>query len=691
MTEKLDRAITRPEQDLLGRENFIRTLGKSLVEDIPAANGTERVVRSRGHVVGLTGEWGSGKSSILNLLAEHLGTRARTIVVHFNPWMFRGHEDLLDGFFNELSSRLTKSTKQEFGELLKLLDKYRGAIAAGARGLDVFVPGSSAGWNILNKIIPKSRTASAQESRKELEKKLKGLDLAIVVLIDELDRVEDEDVRAVAKLIKAIGDISGISYLVAYDPIRVIDALGRGRGAERTSSGEAYLEKIIQLVVPVRPLLPYEIKSMLQRALEGYGYKTLEGDAALQDRALDKMGKSLKTPRDIKRVVANFAAIEPMVHGEINALDVLFYSYLLVKAPTIRNVIAQDLDLVVDDPSEEVQIRRAVEKIEVSIETVFGKVETNHESILKWLFPVLSTKKAEEVFDRDRIRKRRNLLRLVYLGNPPHDISRKEIDDLVGKEEGQIESRLRDQAMRGGLRPFVDRFRDILPSLPENGDIALWKGIARSLVRDHDWINAPEPQRAVVDDLEATLRSLGSHGPQYRKRARAIAGALIADGDVLITSALLRSHIYRFGLAIGSVQERDYLPVIWDKTETNALIQTELLRYRLAISSGFLLKRLPDVDAVYAISNMGKFDVSLRDEFSAQLSTPEAIGTFAALIVPQGFITDRNSLEQIVDCELLLKRLEGELACGSFAKVDAWLANAVSRLHKILLRQDPYH
>ncbi|MGK3151703.1 P-loop NTPase fold protein, partial [Staphylococcus shinii] len=89
------------------------------------------------------------------------------------------------------------------------------------------------------RLIRKPKELSPQEERRKLEKKLADAKIAVVVLIDELDRVEDDEVRAVAQLVKAIGDIKGISYLVAYDPERVADALGRGSGDDRRRTGEA--------------------------------------------------------------------------------------------------------------------------------------------------------------------------------------------------------------------------------------------------------------------------------------------------------------------------------------------------------------------------------------------------------------------------------------------------------------------
>lgn len=69
-------------------------------------------------------------------------------------------------------------------------------------------------------------------------KELTAFPHPIVVLIDELDRVESEEIRTVAQLVRSVADFPGVSYLLAYDRERVAQALG-GENAER---GQAYLE-----------------------------------------------------------------------------------------------------------------------------------------------------------------------------------------------------------------------------------------------------------------------------------------------------------------------------------------------------------------------------------------------------------------------------------------------------------------
>ena len=56
-------------------------------------------------VIGLTGAWGSGKSSIVNLLTEHLSRKAlgaqQPQIIEFNPWLFAGEEKLIEHLLHD--------------------------------------------------------------------------------------------------------------------------------------------------------------------------------------------------------------------------------------------------------------------------------------------------------------------------------------------------------------------------------------------------------------------------------------------------------------------------------------------------------------------------------------------------------------------------------------------------------------
>jgi GTPase SAR1 family protein len=125
MTKNHDQAIDKYEDDLLGRQNFVKNLAKSI----------EQYSGKDSFVIGLYGEWGTGKTSIINMLVDYLqDPKNQTsqehykspIIVKFNPWYFSGQEHLIRQFFNVLSSNLNSSIKkmgQELKDALKTVGK----------------------------------------------------------------------------------------------------------------------------------------------------------------------------------------------------------------------------------------------------------------------------------------------------------------------------------------------------------------------------------------------------------------------------------------------------------------------------------------------------------------------------------------------------------------------------------------
>src|ERR1039458_3916480 len=116
-----DAPITSLGEDRLGRASFAAALA---VEVLTAPART-------GYVIGLTGPWGSGKTSLLNMTIEALGERA--LVVQFNPWMFSGTETLVSTFFEEIAKQLSSNdsklkglanTLATYGHLLSPLASF---------------------------------------------------------------------------------------------------------------------------------------------------------------------------------------------------------------------------------------------------------------------------------------------------------------------------------------------------------------------------------------------------------------------------------------------------------------------------------------------------------------------------------------------------------------------------------------
>ena len=92
-----DRPIEFRDQDRLGRRSFAEVIARQ-VRAVPA---------ERGFTIAVAGEWGSGKTSVLNMVAEALQEDGDAIaVLRFNPWLFSNADDLVIRFFRELSAQL---------------------------------------------------------------------------------------------------------------------------------------------------------------------------------------------------------------------------------------------------------------------------------------------------------------------------------------------------------------------------------------------------------------------------------------------------------------------------------------------------------------------------------------------------------------------------------------------------------
>ena len=134
--------------------------------------------------------------------------------------------------------------------------------------------------------------------------------------------------------------------MIPSSPSRT-DFLGRGR---------AYLEKIVQLQVPLPILIDDEIHRLVEADLDDLcaaglipsNRSSIERYTGLRSLLIPRL---IATPRDAKRLTATFGTLFHMVSGEVDWIDLMGYSGLLVKAPLTVEQIKRDPDAVVDDPT----------------------------------------------------------------------------------------------------------------------------------------------------------------------------------------------------------------------------------------------------------------------------------------------------------------------------------------------------
>ena len=267
-----DTPIKAREQDLIGRIPFT----ERLADILKSAAGPESLV------IGLYGPWGSGKTSVINLVENALSRKdddgkADVSVVRFEPWNYLTAEQLLAQFLKEVGSALDKDVqgrRKLFGKLRAKRPEVLNAFAAYSEAL-LMTAGAAvslAGMPLAGVAVPAfgnrltsrlrksaDRAGSVSSKKQRLEEELLKFDGRVVVIIDDIDRLPNDQVRMVFQLVASLAKLPKINYLLSFDEEVVTRALSEVQKCD----GAEYLEKVVQ--VPVR--LPSISSGDLERIL----------------------------------------------------------------------------------------------------------------------------------------------------------------------------------------------------------------------------------------------------------------------------------------------------------------------------------------------------------------------------------------------------------------------------------------
>ena len=688
-----DKPITNPGQDMLDRGPFVDSLSRALLRE--HRDGAKVSYTATGNVVGLVGKWGLGKSSILRLLKTKLDKTPHVACVLFNPWLFKGRDELLNAYFNSMREEIGKSAGEHAHAINKELDEYwnaidwlgkKGSVAAdtlGAHGL------ASLTWGFISGLRRKPKEKSVEKQREILEQKLADSKSAVVVLVDEVDRVEDEDIRAIAQLIKALGDISGISYLVAYDPERVADALGRGSDLnERQKSGSLYLEKIIQHPIPLRPLFSSDVEALLLQSLTDYDINLGDLTDEHSRGLLAEITSAITTPREVKRLVGAFAVLEEAVRGEIHRIDVLAYCWILTKSPILRQAMETFAERLVDDPDQDEAFRRgSLASLKASppetVVEIFGTIALPFEPLLRRLFPRFG--RNGDIDDGTRLCLQRNLIRALYLGNPPGMFRRQDVEQIWAEPNQRVVvEKLQALQKDGRLRALINRLDDLLPQLDTAGDVIFWPALAQVLLRPQDWVTGYDERTATANDAVAAIDNISSRNDESYSRVMAIVKSLIDQNDLVLAPGVLRKQVFSHGITSDGQYTFSKSPLTMAETKT--LLETELARYENALRSGFLLKRVPTLQAMNAIIDVARYAThNIRAVITSQLDSLEAITTYATLLVPPGYGIDPTALNEFIDIKEVDARTDQFIAEKGMPE-DDWVRTCLMRLQSVMTK-----
>ncbi len=247
---------------------------------------------------------GSGKTTLLNFVLDRLKTNQRMRIVEFNPWMLPDLPSLVAEFLATLLSALPANNRKR---VRKALTRYVRAVAPFAGILQI--PGMRINVRTALKVVADrlEGDTSLSEQKRQVETVLKELDSPVLIVLDDIDRLHAEELMMVFKLVRLVGRLPNVHYLLAYDETTVLDVITQtGLAADDLSRARRYLEKMVQVRLDVPPMPEVSRRNLMAELLDEtlgrYGVELRRTDRQrLSVFYEEHLRLKLREPRQVKR------------------------------------------------------------------------------------------------------------------------------------------------------------------------------------------------------------------------------------------------------------------------------------------------------------------------------------------------------------------------------------------------------
>ncbi|RQM61785.1 KAP family P-loop NTPase fold protein [Aeromonas enteropelogenes] len=386
------------EPDLLNRFDFANHLANVLL-----LNHDDDCL-----TVSLEGEWGYGKTSVINLVKYVLSEKENTpIIIEYNPWLAGKPESLIQDFLLQFSSQLNINDNSEVAlKAAQELIAYSSLFSVAK-----LVPGAEPWASIIEKVLSKfgSSTKKIAELKKlDLLGKKKAVVAAIekiktpiVVIIDDIDRLTPSETFQVLRLVKAVADFSGTSFLLAFDSNYITSVLDKN---DIVNASE-YINKIVQLRIPLPVISERGMNELANSELANLSDKNLTDRFETDQERLswiyhNYFKRLINNPRELKRCFNHLRFVLEQVEGQVCFSDIFSLSIIATKANSIYEHIKKTPEayigkrfsndgIMIDNPED--IVKSFSEERNDLLKEYSGRDRKLLEGLLGDIFPLMDT------------------------------------------------------------------------------------------------------------------------------------------------------------------------------------------------------------------------------------------------------------------------------------------------------------
>ncbi|WP_187105933.1 KAP family NTPase [Fusobacterium polymorphum] len=219
-----------------------------------------------------------------------------------------------------------------------------------------------------------------------INQELEDLDKKLLIVIDDIDRLCDEEIREIFQLVKSIADFKNTIYILSYDREIVAKALDK----TQQDKGEEYLEKIVQVPIELPNITKLELENIFLKKIEQLiEDKEKELDYQYLNKLLYIMPQIFNNIREIERYINSISLGIYYAKRELNICDYLSINLIKFFETDLYNYILK---------SEKIFFEKEIKKDFLDkLEYYYKKSQKIEERFLKlivtWMLPVINNKK----------------------------------------------------------------------------------------------------------------------------------------------------------------------------------------------------------------------------------------------------------------------------------------------------------
>lgn len=425
-------------------------------------------------VIGVYGPWGSGKTTVLEFVRRRLEEidKDRLPAVWFNPWRYGSEELLVQGLFETLADVLKLSlptVRDKIGDWLQKAGRATGGLTISGLDAQAAVGG---GLAVAGQALSQR---TLERDRAQLNAALRKSGKRIVVMLDDIDRLDSNEIVTILRAVKLAADFDNLVYILAFDRARVAEAL---RERYPDEGGADFLHKMVQLPLNLPRVDPMIVG---QRLLRDVGQLLERHGAALSDQDLWRLGSALeqgvlprvRTARDHTLYLNTIEFAVPAHRGELNLVDVVLlealrlfypYGYEMVSAKkrailgvndsdTVRTgALKQALESLEIDSDDRPSLNALLLALFPQFDPVFSSTHHSDWEIAGWV-------------NSRRICTERYFDRFFSYGLPPGDVADTAIDGVI--TDSDTTGALSELISRSDSTIVLAKLLDRVPTVPQ--------------------------------------------------------------------------------------------------------------------------------------------------------------------------------------------------------------------------------